>query len=207
MLFRFCTILLFGSYTFAFVSCSNAARETNSQKIFPWDSPVAFQPNEKRKQPCQPIYYGRGNGDGVLDPQCFDLQEKLASAASEGQNDKVKELLRDGANINGAAGDSFRALECASMEGHLSTTLLLLNNGAEINHYHFIRGSALSKAVYGGHLEVTELLLSRGANPTIKFDGGNVLAVAKNLKNERMIKLIEKYWPNQSEMNASTNSK
>ncbi len=176
------------------VNCSITRKEPQCIKIFQWELPVAFQPSEKRKAPCQPIYYGMGGGDGVLDKSCSELQEKLIEAAGTNDIQRMRQLLREGANASAMSGDFYSPLEQAASNGHLNAALLLLNNGANVNYFHWIRGSALSNATYAGHTEIVELLLSRGANPTIELDGGNALEVAKKLNKNDLVTLIKKYW-------------
>ena len=184
------TVLLVFLAVSVSLSCSRGQRDKKRLALYPWDSPIAFHPNEARKDPCLPIYYGMGDGDGVLDPPCHELQEQLTAAAGNGRVQKIKELLEAGANAN-ATVDSISALQAAAGKGHFDAALLLLNNGADVNHYHAISGTPLTHAIYGGHANVVALLLSRGANPNVDPDGGTPLSVAKKQKNLRIIALLE----------------
>jgi hypothetical protein len=173
------------------INCSQEKKESGSLTLYPWESPIVFQPNGNRKQPCRPVYYGMGDGDGVLDPPCHELQRQLIDAASAGQIAKIEELLRNGANATATAGDSISPLQWAATNGHLDAALLLLNNRANVNHYHPISGTPLSSAIRGGHADIVELLLSRGANPTLDMDGGNAFIAAKEKNNQKIIALLE----------------
>lgn len=160
--------------------------------MFPSEPPIAFQPTEQNKgKQCQPIYYGLGAGDGFYDPYCFDLQEKLSQAAWAGNIEKLKDLLRSGANANSEAGSSIYPLEAAAQGGHLNAARLLLDNGADVNHWHPIHGTPLSSAIYGGNAEIVELLLSRGANVHLASDGYTPLKVAREKKNQEIVTLLE----------------
>ena len=189
--FTWLVVLLVFSAASVSLNCSQAQREKKCLTLYPWDAPIPFHPNGIRKAPCRPVYYGVGNGDGVLDPQCQELQKQLMVAAMNGQVERIKELLGTGANA-GATADSNSALQAAAKEGHLDAALLLLNNGANVNHYHPISGTPLTSAIYGGHADVVELLLSRGANPNLNPDGGILLAAAKKQNNREIIALLER---------------
>lgn len=180
------------------LSCSQTTKEKQCLKLYLWDSPIAFQPNETRKEPCRPVYYGLGDGDGVLDKQCYELQTKLTTAVNDGQIETVKELLRTGANANAVAGDSIYPLQWAASKGYLDIALLLLNNGADVNWGHSISGTPLTAAVHAEHTEIVELLLSRGANPNVEPDGGTPLAVARKANNREIIALLEKVGAKES---------
>src|SRR5437868_9929469 len=83
------TVLLAFSAVSVSLSCSQAQRERKCLALYPWDSPIAFHPNGSRKEPCRSAYYGMGNGDGILDPQCQELQKQLMVAAMDGQVQKI----------------------------------------------------------------------------------------------------------------------
>lgn len=174
------------------LNCSRAPKENDCLTLYPWSPPVAFQANEIRKEPCRPVYYGMGDGDGVLDPQCYDLQRKLIDAAIAGEVERMKELLRAGANARATAGDSISPLQWAARNGHLNAALLLLDNGADVNHFHPISGTPLSGAIYGGHADMVKLLLSRGANPYIVSEGTPPLTIARKQNNREMVALLER---------------
>jgi hypothetical protein len=59
---------------------------------------------------CGAPYYGMGDGDGVYDPRCFELQEKLSDAAWRGDVDGIRRLLRFGASADSHSGNSLPPL-------------------------------------------------------------------------------------------------
>jgi hypothetical protein len=161
-------------------------------KSFPPEPPIAFQPSNRMREPCRAVYYGFGNGDGVYDPVCFDLQAKLSEAADQGDIERIKELLRAGANANAKAGSYISPLQTAASRGHIDAARLLLDNGADVNcHYHPIRGMPLSSAVFRGQAEMVRFLLSRGADTSLEIEGRTVLAWAKQQKSWEIVEILE----------------
>lgn len=179
----FIAVILFISITANLLGCSSANESL----------PIAFQPNEQNKgRQCQAVYYGLGNGDGIDDPYCYDLQKQLSKAAFEGNIEEMKILLRDGANANATVGDSLYSLEAAAINGQTQTAQLLLENGANVNHHHSIRGTPLMKAVNSGNVETVNLLLSRGADVNLVSDGYTALKLAREKKNQEITSLLQR---------------
>jgi len=86
----------------------------------------------------------------------------LVEAASEGDLDKVKELLQAGANINYSDGS---ALVEAAGNGHLEIVNYLIETGADVNSGWKTGCTPIADAAYSGYLAVVERLLAAGANP------------------------------------------
>ena|SRR6266404_2674487 len=128
---------------------------------------------------CPAPYYGMGNGDGVLDWPCFELQKRLSLAAFRGQTTKIKQLLRRGANVNSYAGDYLPPLFGAAAEGHTTAVRLLLDNGAEMNHKYTLNGTPLFAAVDARHTGVVALLISRGVDVNVHNGDDTCLKTAK----------------------------
>ena len=115
-----------------------------------------------------------------------DLKETtLHKAASRGQKDMVRLLLRKGASIEATNKYKNTPLHCAAQNGHTNTVELLLEKGARIHamgEYNkaveqdikqgrlWIEGSSeftetpLHLAVRNGHMSTVELLLEKGAS-------------------------------------------
>ena len=114
----------------------------------------------------------------------YKLNEELSEAVERGEIEKVKQLLKAGANVH--ASDDW-ALEVAAMKGYLEIVKELFkwgedvyeDNNKELNH-------ALSKASVGGHLKVVKFLLSVGADPNY------VYVDLEDIKNVEIIKELEK---------------
>lgn len=165
-------------------------KQTSHFRYFPNEPKIAFQQTESnQKAPCLNVYYGMGDGDGVKDDYCSDLQQQLSRAASEGDVEKVKTLLRDGANAAGHT--SISALQFAAREGNTEIARILLDNGADVNHW-ALSGTPLHCAVWSDNPETVELLLSRGANVHTVGDGFNALGIALEKNNRKIIAMLKK---------------
>ncbi|MDY6901945.1 MAG: ankyrin repeat domain-containing protein [Cyanobacteriota bacterium] len=86
----------------------------------------------------------------------------LVEAVSEGDLEKVKELVEAGANINYSDGS---ALVEAAGNGHLEIVNFLIETGADVNLGWKTGCTPIADAAYQGHLAVVERLLAAGANP------------------------------------------
>jgi hypothetical protein len=90
-------------------------------------------------------------------------EEMLRSAALNGKYGLVRDLIRQGINVNAPAPDgSWTALAYAAAKGYLPVVRLLLVAGAEVNP---VAGRApIGEAAYWGQTKVVELLISAGAD-------------------------------------------
>ena len=90
----------------------------------------------------------------------------VADAATRQDLEAVRQLLRDGADVNSAQGDGMTALHWAAERGDVALTEVLLYAGAQVSsgtrigHY-----TPLHLASRKGHLEVVDLLLQAKSNP------------------------------------------
>jgi len=85
------------------------------------------------------------------------LNDELLSASSDGDEDAVTQLLKNGADVHASQDWALRA---ASAGGHSEIVKALLKAGADV---HALEDSALSSASAGGHTETVRLLLKAGA--------------------------------------------
>ncbi|MFJ8085158.1 ankyrin repeat protein [Streptomyces sp. SAI-170] len=89
-------------------------------------------------------------------------RQELMAATAEGDTDRVRKLLDDGAEVDerypnvGGFNDSHTPLLVASRDGHTEIVRLLLAAGADVNAVEPTFGAVpLHKAVYNGHADIT----------------------------------------------------
>jgi ankyrin repeat protein len=87
----------------------------------------------------------------------------LHDAAKEGEVDKAKQLLDQGAALAEPDQAGEPALLIAALAGHAGVVALLLDRGTDIHIRNEGGLTALHAAAFGGHLDVVELLIERGA--------------------------------------------
>ena len=88
----------------------------------------------------------------------------LHDAARDGNVERVKQLLNQGADISEPDNAGEPPLLIASLAGHADVVVLLLDRGSDIEIRNKGGLTALHAAAYGGHLEVVELLVAKGAD-------------------------------------------
>ncbi|KAI2492666.1 serine/threonine kinase [Fragilaria crotonensis] len=103
-----------------------------------------------------------------------DLSVDLVRKARDGNLDKVRDLLKSGANVNAKDEYGYTALIRASMFGHLEVVrFLLVHDGVDVNTKNDFGVAALIAASKKGRLEVVRALLKHdGVDVNIKNDHG-----------------------------------
>jgi ankyrin repeat protein len=87
---------------------------------------------------------------------------RLFLASDKGDYRKVKQLLKDGVNVNAANDDQMTALHLASKNGHVQVVqLLLARDELDVNAADNFQRTALYYASGKGYVQVVELLLAR----------------------------------------------
>ncbi|MGE0885869.1 MAG: ankyrin repeat domain-containing protein [Blastocatellales bacterium] len=94
-----------------------------------------------------------------------DWQQRLSSAAREGNIQLMKRAIAHGADVNKFCCGMFPPLNSAAMEGHLEAAQYLVSRGANVNIGDKFHGTPLMEASRGGHIEVVRFLLHHGADP------------------------------------------
>ncbi len=151
---------------------------------------VDFVPDDSiRSCRCDAPYYGMGDGDGVLDPVCADLQLRLTSAAAEGDLSEMTRLLRIGASPNSHAGSQL-PLYSAAQAGQTEAVRMLIDNGAFIDHTQPLLGTALMGAVTGCHVDTVRLLLANNASANIGVGNDTPLSIARERGHYRIVLLL-----------------
>lgn len=109
--------------------------------------------------------------------------DDLVNAAIQGNLDKAKTLIKNGAKINTRDSRGTLALVGAATTGKLEMVKFLISQGADVNASANLNRSnninALMIASANGHLEVVKVLVENGANVNAKTnDGGTALMMA-----------------------------
>ena len=88
----------------------------------------------------------------------------LMRAALDGNTERVKELIHQGADINQRDDNGRTALMFAAINMHYETMKLLLEFGADVNARSDKGGTALMGAASAGDLKMVQALLDKGAD-------------------------------------------
>lgn len=105
-----------------------------------------------------------------------DIHDQLIVAARKGQVEKVKELIKLGADVNAkekVVGEGRPALFHAASYGRTEVVKLLLQHGADVNEQPAGRTTSLMIAAWGGYTDTVKILLEAGANVNAKSADGN----------------------------------
>lgn len=92
----------------------------------------------------------------------------MVAAAADGNIVSVKQLVREGTDVDTRALDGWTPLTAAAREGRNEVIDELLTQGAEIDYPEGGGNTALFWASYYDHRSSVKLLLEKGANPTKK---------------------------------------
>lgn len=91
-----------------------------------------------------------------------DRNDLLQNAAAEGKLTRLRELLADGEDIDGADLRGYTAVMAAVMEGQLEAFRLLQEAGADLKKIHPRDGDLLTLAAAGGQPAIVRELLAAG---------------------------------------------
>jgi ankyrin repeat protein len=130
----------------------------------------------------------------------------IAEAASRGDREAVRALLKQGLDVNEAQGDGTTALHWAAIKGDADLAQMLIYAGANVRATTRIGSyTALYLAAKGGHSAVVAALLAAGADPRATTSNGTTpLMIASAAGDTRsMTSLIE----NGSDVNAKDEAK
>src|SRR5215203_5410630 len=102
----------------------------------------------------------------------------VADAAAKGDKTTVRQLLKDGADVNGAQGDGMSALHWAAERGDVELAETLIFAGANIGAVTRIgQYTPLHLAAQAGNTDVAKALLKGGADVNAKTTTSGVTAV------------------------------
>ena len=98
---------------------------------------------------------------------------RVANAALKGDQDGVRNLLKQAADVNGALGDGSTALHFAAQNGDAEMAQVLIYAGANVRASTRIGGyTPLFMASKRGAPQVIDILLKAGADPNLKAMDG-----------------------------------
>lgn len=99
-------------------------------------------------------------------------ENELFKAISENDIEKVKNLVKNGVNVNAITHSNRTILIDASWKGYLEIVKCLVENGADINAKDDFGRTALIWASYDGKLGVVKYLVDKGADINVKDNEG-----------------------------------
>ncbi|CDW79092.1 ankyrin repeat protein [Stylonychia lemnae] len=152
-----------------------------------------------QEQDLEDLYKRREPDKGIANKMGIDLIE----AAYNGEFEKVKELISNGADPKFKDYEGNNCFTEACLMGHYDMVVFLLSLDLvtfDVNYMNNKNRTPLHKAAFGGHHQIVLLLLENGANPKI-----NDLALAQpidyasNKKTHKILKLwdierTKQYW-------------
>ena len=118
----------------------------------------------------------------------------LMYAALEGHTERVKALLRKGADVNAQDIEGRTALMFAVVNLHYETVQALLEHGADVNARAHDGGTALTLAATGGDARIVRALLDRGAEVEAESarPDTNALKLAVKYGHDEIVRLLKK---------------
>ncbi|RDH88940.1 MAG: hypothetical protein DIZ77_05510 [endosymbiont of Seepiophila jonesi] len=143
-----------------------------------WYQAAAEQGHRQAKRKVEQLAASMAakNGEGI--------SESMIDASASGDLGRVRELLRQGADIDATDSDQRTALYSAVLNGHTQTVAELLKTGADVSIGDRLGNTPLHTAVRLDRFEETRLLLNAGADIEQRDPVGNtalILAAGKGL--------------------------
>lgn len=138
----------------------------------------------------KPISFSRLENDIVYKMEATNFYPLLA-AADEGNVDRVRSLIAEGADVNATTGSGPTALILAVEGGYLDVAKILLSKGADVNAKDNSGQTALIYAAKKGHLDILQQLLERGADLNVRDkDGNTALGLAVGLGHTGVVQAL-----------------
>jgi ankyrin repeat protein len=118
-------------------------------------------------------------------------ETRLTEALKAGDRQAVKDLLKQGADVNAADPDGTTPLEWAVRSDDAETVEMLLRAGANPRAANRYGVTPLSLAAANGKAAILEMLLKAGADPAAAAPGGGtVLMIAARTGNPEAVRLL-----------------
>ena len=139
--------------------------------------------------------YNESSNQQTYEPQGTLLPAPVAddlfSAALNGNNQAIGQLLSQGLNVNSANNERETALHMAASRGHYSTVIYLINNGAYVNARTIKNWIPLHHAVRFNHPNIVNYLVKQGSSPSVRTtDGLSSIDMARNRNDYRLLSLL-----------------
>jgi len=129
---------------------------------------------------------------------------RLIEAAEEGDINKMKIQLREGANINTRGKDRTTALMIVVSKGYKEATKFLISKNADVNKQDKDGYSALLWAAQDNRIEILEILLKAKPNVNIQNKVGYTPLITASILNH--IKVVEMLVDAKADVNIPTNT-
>ena len=130
--------------------------------------------NRKGLNPCQLAQIRSEEKKHVSGLHYNSLSDGLHQACSEGDVERLKFLLCQGARLSDKGGIGDTPLQSACHAGQTEVASLLIQLGADINAKDwFNRYTPLHCACENGHVDTVRLLVEHGADVNLKGEGGD----------------------------------
>ena len=143
----------------------------------------SYSPDPAKPEMVTVVLQGKPPGA----PYSGDLNSDLLIAAREGDKEKVRSLIRNGANINSRDEDGDTALMIAALRGQdLGTVNTLLANGANVNARNNENDTALIYAASNDDAAILEALLNKGADINHQNDNGYSALIMASVDEKRL---------------------
>ena len=102
-----------------------------------------------------------------------DIDKQLFRAAKYGNVTEIRNLLKQGANLEFKNRKGYTALHIATIKGYLDVVELLIEAGANIDNVSNIGSTPLMSAAYRSYTAILQALLAAGADTKPRSDNGN----------------------------------
>lgn len=113
----------------------------------------------------------------LIESRLEDGKTVLHAAAYVGQNEIVRHLVQNGADVNAVSNANSIALHGAAFYGHAETVKLLIELGSEVNEANIHGYTPILSAAAGGHANIVEILVGAGADVNAQTIQGATLVM------------------------------
>ncbi len=129
-----------------------------------------------------------------LNAEVSDPKNELLRAAADGDAQKIRELIKKGANVNAINSKKETALMLAAKSGSSRAVKVLLDSKANYKVSNLDDEHALYYAIDSGDYETVKILLEKGSDTYYtNYRGKTPLIAAKSKGDEKIIELVRKY--------------